>query len=215
LPGHEQPLLDVDTIDLGMEIQYEADLPVLKLAPVKVFDHRRLTEQRGEEWLRLIVPALVDVADVQGEFSLSIDSMRVPLAGSKQQVLHSTELSGQLQLHDVTTKFETPLLSAMVKVLADQYGKTPSETIRVAKDAEIHFEFRDGRLFQEGLRIGFPDLSPDLICRSSGSVGLDRSLDLVLQVPAILAGTQDRKSGEVHFQVTGTIDDPKVVEMTK
>ena len=205
--------MDVDAIDLGMEVQYEADIPVLKLAPMKVFDHRRLTGQRSEEWLRLIVPALADVADVQGEFSLSIDSMRVPLSGSKQQILRSTELSGQLQLHDVTTKVETPLLAAMVKVLADQYGKTPSETIRVAKDADIHFEFRDGRLFQEGLQIGFPDISPDLLCRASGSVGLDRSLDLILQAPAVLAETQKGKPGEVRFKVTGTIDDPKVVEM--
>jgi hypothetical protein len=196
-----------------MEIQFEADIPVLKLAPMTVFDHRQLTTQRSEEWLRLIAPALADVADVQGEFSMSIDSMRVPLSGSKQQMLHSTELTGQLQLHNVTTKVETPLLTAMVKVLADQYGKTPSEKIRVAKDAKVHFEFRDGRLFQEGLRIGFPDLSPDLICRSSGSVGLDRSLDLILQMPAILAGAKSGNLGEVRFKVTGTIDDPQVIEM--
>ena len=163
--------------------------------------------------MRLIAPALADVAEVQGDFSLSIDSMRVPLSGSKEQILHSTELSGELQLHDVTTKVETPLLTAMVKVLADQYGKVPSERIRVAKDADIHFEFRKGRLFQEGLQIGFPDLSPDLLCRVSGSVGLDRSLDLILQVPAMLAGTPQNESDELRFKVTGTVDEPKVVEM--
>ena len=48
LPGHEHPLLDVDAMDLDMEIQFEADTPVLKLAPMKVFDHQELTKQRSE-----------------------------------------------------------------------------------------------------------------------------------------------------------------------
>ena len=163
--------------------------------------------------MRLIAPALADVAEVQGEFSLSIDALHVPLAGSKQQLFRSMVLGGQLQLHQVSTTVQTPLLTAMVKVLADQYGKTPSETIKVAKDAKIHFELRDGRLFQEGLEVGFPDLSPDLVCRSSGSVGLDRSLDLILHVPAVLAGKQDGDSDEIRFRVTGTIDEPIVAEV--
>ena len=213
LPGHEHPLLDVDAIDLDMEIQFEADTPVLKLAPMKVFDRRQLTTQRGEEWLRLIAPAVAEVAGVKGEFSLSIDAMRIPLSGTKEQILRSTELSGQLQLHDVTTTVETPLLTVMLKILADQYGKTPSETVRVAKDAEIQFEFREGRLFQEGFQIGFPELSADLLCRASGSVGLDRSLDLILEVPAILAGKRNEEADVIRFKVTGTIDEPNVVEI--
>ncbi|KAA5539214.1 hypothetical protein FYK55_25170 [Roseiconus nitratireducens] len=215
LPEHEQPLLDVDGVDLKMEIRYQDDVPVLELAPVNLFDHRRLESQRGEEWLRLLVPALADVADVEGEFSLSIDSMHVPLSGSKQQLLRSTELNGQLQLHEVTTTVGTPLLTAMVKVLADQYGKSPSQTVRVAKDCEVHFQLREGRLFQEGLRIGLPEFSPDLVCRVGGSVGVDRSLDLVLQVPAALAGTATGQSGDVRFTVTGTLDNPTVAQADK
>ncbi|MDG2221910.1 MAG: hypothetical protein P8L85_11040 [Rubripirellula sp.] len=213
LPEHQQPLLDIDTLDFDMEIQFEGDTPVLQLAPTRIFDHQRLTTQRSEEWLRLIAPAIADVTAMEGDLSLTINSLRIPLSGSQQQLLRSTELSGDLQLHEVTTKVETPLLSAMVKVLADQYGKEASETIRIAKDAKISFELRDGRLFQKGLRFGFPDLSPDLVLQTNGSVGLDRTLDLTLQVPAALAAELGGEQGTVRFQVTGTIDDPQVVEL--
>jgi hypothetical protein len=48
---------------------------------------------------------------------------------------------------------------------------------------------------------------------SSGSVGLDKSLDLVLEVPAFLVDKQDleiKKAPPVRFRITGTIDKPVV-----
>jgi hypothetical protein len=41
-------------------------------------------------------------------------------------------------------------------------------------------------MYHEGLRFGFPDSSPDLIVNSSASVGQDKSLDVVLEVPGLL-----------------------------
>ena len=74
----------------------------------------------------------------------------------------------------------------MVKVLADMYGKKPSEVVRIVEDAEVRFQVREGRMHHEGLRIGFPDIAPDLLVSSRGSVGLDHSLDIVLEVPRIV-----------------------------
>ena len=38
-------------------------------------------------------------------------------------------------------------------------------------------------MYHEGLRLGFPDFSPDLLITPRGSVGFDKSLDFVLAVP--------------------------------
>ena len=81
---------------------------------------------------------------------------------------------------------KTPLIETMVKVLADMYGKKPSDVVRIVEDAEVRFQVREGRMHHEGLRIGFPDIAPDLLVSSRGSVGLDHSLDLVLEVPRIV-----------------------------
>ncbi len=214
---YDQPLLDVDAIDVTMHVETEEDVRMLALAPVKVFDKQKLTPALNDELLRLVAPTLGDVADVQGNVSLTLDTFRVPLGASKDQLVKGVELTGRLQLHEVSMTVETPLLSAMVKVLADLYGKKPSEVIRVVKDADIRFEVRNGRLFHEGLSIGFPDISPELLGTSRGSVGLDKSLDLIVEVPSVLAKADeapgDTGSDHVRLKITGTIDKPTVVEI--
>jgi hypothetical protein len=98
------------------------------------------------------------------------------------------------------------------------YGKKPSEVVRVVKNADVRFQVRDGRMYHEGLRFGFPDFSPDLIITSRGSVGFDKSLDFELEVPAILVDKKNleiKKAAPVHFRVTGTIDKPTVTEIIK
>jgi hypothetical protein len=106
----------------------------------------------------------------------------------------------------------------MVKVMADMYGKKPSDVVRVVKNADIKFKVQDGRMYHEGLRLGFPDFSPDLIITSRGSVGFDKSLDFELEVPSVLVDKQNldiKKAPPVHFRVTGTIDKPVVTEIKK
>jgi hypothetical protein len=96
------------------------------------------------------------------------------------------------------------------------HGKKPSDVVRVIQKAEVRFKVQDGRMYHEGLRFGFPDISPDLLISSQGWVGYDKSLDLVLEVPRILVdkkGVEIKKLDPVHFRVTGTIDQPIVKDI--
>ena len=72
-------------------------------------------------------------------------------------------------------------------------------------------------MHHEGLRIGFPDISPDLIANSRGSVGFDGSLDIVLEVPRLVLKKKDppdpKAPPPVRFRITGTIDKPVVTEI--
>ena len=214
LPGYDRPVLDVDGIDLAMKVETEEDVPMLAFAPTKVLDQQKVTAGLTDELLRLVAPTLGDVADIEGAVSLTLDQFRVPLGLPKDQFIQNLELAGRLQLHEISTSVETPLLSAMIKVLADLYGKAPSDVVRVVKDADVRFEVKEGRLFHEGLQVGFPDISPELLGTSRGSVGLDKSLDLVLEVPAALAKVADDAPADlIRFRITGTIDAPNVVEL--
>jgi hypothetical protein len=210
-----RPLLDVDGVDVSLSIEGEKDARVLTMAPVKLLDKQKLSAEFNQRLLQLVAPTVNDVLDVKGEVSLWVEKLHMPLRVSPDQLLKRTELSGKLQLHELTTTVKTPLLEAMVKVLADNYGKKPTDVVRVVKNAEIRFQLRDGRMHHEGLELGFPDISPKLLVRSSGSVGLDRSLDLVLEVPRILvkAKEPDDKADKIRFKVTGTIEKPNVVEI--
>jgi hypothetical protein len=89
---------------------------------------------------------------------------------------------------------------------------------RIIKDAEVRFEVREGRMHHEGLRLGLPDIAPALVFTSSGSVGLDHSLDLLLEAPRIaLPGKKTpadaNSTAPVRLRVTGTIEKPVVTEI--
>jgi hypothetical protein len=164
--------------------------------------------------LHLIAPTLADLSGVQGEISLSFEKFRVPLGVPKDEFAKKVELAGKLQLHQISVSTKTPLIETTVKLLADMYGKKPSDIVRVVENVEVRFQVREGRMHHEGLRIGFPDISPELLINSRGSVGLDKSLDLVLEIPRInLKEHKAKPQAPVRFRVTGTIDKPIVKEI--
>ncbi len=216
LTDDDPPALTADHVNLVFRVETSGDARLLTLAPVKVFDKRKLTPEMGDQLLTLIAPTLADLTGVEGTISLSFDTFRVPLGVPKNEFVKKVELSGKLQLHDITLSVKTPLLQTVIKVLADMYGKKPSDVVRVVENAEVRFQVRDGRLHHEDLRFGLPDISPDLLIRSSGSVGYDKTLDLVLDVPSILldkAKPDGKKTAAVRLRVTGTIDKPVVTEI--
>jgi hypothetical protein len=209
----DKAALSVDNIDLSFSVEKSGDVRMLKLAPVTVFKKQKLTPEMGDELFHLISPSLSDLAGVKGEFSLSIDTFGVPLGVSKSDFVKKVVLTGKLQLHDVSLNLKTPLLQTLVKVLADLYGKKPSDVVRVIQNADVRFKVQDGKMYHEGLRFGFPDISPDLLVSSQGWVGYDKSLDLVLEVPRViidLKEPQTKKLDTVRYRVTGTIDNPIV-----
>jgi hypothetical protein len=215
-PDAGPPLLDIEGVDLDVAVEGGKDSRVLAVAPARLLDKVDVSTAVNDRLLRLVVPTSEDVVDVKGQVSLYVDKLRIPLGVPVDQLIKRLDMSGKVQLHDVLTKVETPLLQAMVKVLADRFGKKPSEVVRVVKDTEVRFQVRNGRMYHEGLDLGFPDISPKLLVRSSGSVGLDKSLDLVLEMPRVLLDPQLRPelaADKVRFRITGTVDKPVVVEI--
>jgi hypothetical protein len=216
LKGGDKAALRVDHITLNFTVETTRDGRALTLAPVIIFEKQKLTPEVADELIHLIVPTLTDLAGVQGEISLSLEKFRVPLGIPESELEKKVELAGKLQLHQVTVSTKTPLLQTTVKVLADMYGKKPSDVVRVVKNADVKFNVKEGRMYHEGFKLGFPDISPDLIATSSGSVGFDKSLDLVLEVPGVLVDKKEldiKKAPPVRFRITGTIDKPVVTQI--
>src|SRR5262249_48075382 len=85
----------------------------------------------------------------------------------------------------------------------------PSRVLRLAQNDEIRFHVRDGRLHQEGLRIGFPDIDPELVVSSRGSVGLDKTLDIFVELPRLDKSLRKELS-PAKCHITGTIANPKI-----
>ena len=216
LTEDDPAVLNAEHVNLVFKVETSGEVRLLTLAPVKVFDKQKLTPEMGDQLLHLITPTLADLTGVQGTISLSFDTFRVPLGVPKNEFVKRVELSGKLHLREISLSVKTPLLQTVVKVLADMYGKKPSDVVRVVENAEVRFRVRDGRIHHEDMRFGFPDISPDLLIRSHGSVGCDRTLDLELDVPALLLDKGKptvKKTAPVRLRVTGTIDKPIVTEI--
>jgi hypothetical protein len=101
------------------------------------------------------------------------------------------------------------MAQTMVQLVADMNGKDASRVVRLARDAEIRFHVRDGRMHHEGVRVGFPDIDPDLVITSRGSVGLDRSVDLLVELPRLDKALREKK-GPAKCRITGTLTQPKI-----
>jgi hypothetical protein len=208
--------LTVDNVNLTFGVDTSGAVPMLTLAPSMIFDKQKLTPAVTDQLLPLIAPTLSDLAGVRGEFSLSFERFRLPLGVPKGEVEKTVELAGKLQLHEISLSTKTPLLQTTVKMLADMYGKKASDVVRVVQNVDVKFKVQDGRMYHEGLRFGFPDISPDLVATSSGFVGFDESLDFVLEVPAFLVNKKEldiKKAPPVRFRVTGTLDKPVVTQI--
>jgi hypothetical protein len=209
LRGQEEPAIDVDGINMAMRVEKAGEERVLAVDPMVLFDRRKLTPRLAGRLLHLFDPTMSDNAHVSGSFSLSVDKLRIPLGARRDWAVKRTEVEGKLVLHDVSTEVNNPMRQLLVHLVADLNGKDPPHVVRLAHDAEIRFHVTDGRLYHEGLRIGFPDIDPELRLTSRGSVGLDRTLDLFVELPRLDRALRKTK-GPARCRITGTIDNPRV-----
>jgi hypothetical protein len=173
---------------LNLQVENSASGRVLVVEPIEVLKNSKLNLGLAGGLLQLIDPGLHGSdRDITGEMSLAFKKLRIPIGGSKDQLAKRLEAEGILTLHQVATEAKNrgPIQQALLQMLADLNGKQASSVVRIAEDSEIRFQLRDGRMHHEGLRIGFPEIDPDLVVSSRGSIGMDETLDLHMELPRL------------------------------
>jgi hypothetical protein len=209
LTKQDEPVIDVDDINMTFRVEKAEEGRVLTLDPMVVFDRRTLSPKLASRLLHLFDPTMSDDPQISGAVSLSLDKLRIPIGVPRERAVQRMKLEGTLVLHDVATEVCNPMRQVLVQLVADMNGKDASHVVRLTQDAEIRFHVRDGRLYHEGLRIGFPDIDPGLQLTSRGSVGLDKTLDLFLELPRLDEALRKEK-GPARCRITGTIANPQV-----
>lgn len=202
-----------DPIDIRAELAPAADGRISEwtIAPVQLLTHARLEPPVAKSVLAYIAPVLADSTHTGGEFSLRIDSGRLPVGDPG-----SGSLAGVLSMHAVDLG-PGPLAIKTFQELP--LNIPPPPTVRIADQSHVHFKLADRRVWHEGLQFGLPLKKPGqrLDVQSSGSVGLDdESLDLkfVLPIPADLP--QDRPligalaGKQISLGVGGVLGDPQI-----
>lgn len=213
----KQPVIDLEAFDLALRVERMNQGEYLVIDDAVVFHNRQITADACSQFLQLIDPTLGDVVRAEGQFTLQLDRLKLPLNVDLAESERHMSLAGTLELHQVTTAATTPLLKGIVRVAADMHNQPPSEIVRVVNQSVIDFEIRAGRLYHTGLRFGLPDIDPDLVIRAAGSVGLDETLDVHVSIPKLFLNEQPidqpNQVEVAKLHITGTIAKPIVTRL--
>jgi hypothetical protein len=144
--------------------------PRLRLNPLELaFDrganlqHAKLTPALCDELLSYITPAL-SRSTVNGEVSMTVDpASRVPLMATEKM-----EGGGRVTLHSVQIQ-GGPLIRVLATLTRNK------SAVALQKEAVVNFRVTHGRVYHDKLELYFPDM----MIRTSGSVGFDGTLDLI------------------------------------
>ena len=159
---------EITPINLAVELQpanATADgRRALLIHPGTVLKRAAVTPEMWAELLPYVLPMAADSTNVAGELSVELDEWRIPLddpqlsTGTGRLIVHRLEM--------------TP--GPLFRKLAALLRLTP--TLRVVPDSTIAFQMRQQRLEHHNLMFAFPTV----IVRTNGSVGLDKTLEVVV-----------------------------------
>jgi hypothetical protein len=140
----------------------------LTLASGRIVERARLTPAACADALGFALPAFANAAQADGTISLDLEQNRIPLTDPDRALVR-----GKLTVHTATVS-PGPLVTELATLLGAK-----QTTLTLASEQVVPVRLENGRVHHENfaIRIGQSDI------RSSGSVGLDGGLALVLELP--------------------------------
>jgi hypothetical protein len=165
-----------------------------------VIEKAKITPELCSGALGYAMPLLANVAQAEGSLSLSLEGGRVALSAPA-----TSEIKGTIVLHSATVG-ANPTLRELANVLKI------SMTTGLVKECKVPFQMIQGKVHHSNLELVFPELT----LKSSGAVGLDGSLALVVETPipprlaaaAKLTPAQARQT--IRIPIGGTLEQPRV-----
>jgi translocation and assembly module TamB len=194
--------LNQGKLKLAIGVRLDPGPSELVFYPGTTVERAVVTPQMCADALGYVAPALAKAAEAEGTFSMTIDSGRVPLGRPE-----SGDLAGKITLHSVRVG-PGPLMKEL-SVLS-----TNPNSITLAKEQVVPFRMVNGRVHHENLKLSFPELT----ITTSGSVGIDGTLDLVAEMPippkwlgkTPLAASLAKQT--LRLPINGTLSQPKLNE---
>ncbi len=202
-------------LHLTPQIRFDRNPAVLVLPKEKVIDRVQMSPELCNAWLKFVAPLLADATQIDGQFSLDVASGALPLSAPT-----TGELGATLGVHHV--KVRPGGTALQVLGMFDQIqsiitrkpaGNGPRDHIWMQMPEQaIAFKLAGGRVHHTDVTF----LIGDGVVQSSGSVGMDETIDLVLQIPIrdewtrdqkLLAGLKDKS---LKIPVRGTLTRPQI-----
>lgn len=204
-----RPLLDTPVGDFKVEYVAADNAPLVQVAAETLLDHATLTPELFDYGLQFVLPIVSDAAAVEGSISLATHTISVPLSNPKDLVGE-----GQLSIHEVAMGVRSPLIMKISEFAAKVFRRPMPNRVVLADESIIDFRIDQQQVWHQGVRFGLPDIDPDLVFATSGTVGFDHRLDLVLEIPLPVHWISNRAEIKelgfkpLHIPIRGTLEDP-------
>lgn len=149
------------------QVRFGGEGAVLEVGGGRVADQVRISPQMCAGALQYIAPPLAGVAAAEGKFSIDLDECRIPLDFPERG-----SLAGRMTVHSVAIG-----PGPLVHQLATALGL--GGTAQLSRESTVPFRMVQGRVYHRDLQLVFDDVT----VTTHGSVGLDQSLALVVEMP--------------------------------
>ncbi|HEY2827691.1 MAG TPA: hypothetical protein VGJ04_08845 [Pirellulales bacterium] len=190
--------------------------PELVLGKGTILSNVQISDELSDSWLKFVAPMVTDSTRTEGSFSVELDGARVPLADPKK-----ADVGGRLIVQNMTVT-PGPLFRTFVvigqQVEALVQGRIPSAGLNgdtallKIDDQKVDFHLVDGRVYHQGLSMQVGQVT----MRTRGWVGLDESVNIVVEIPVKDEWTRQRNSplasldeSTIRIPIVGNLKDPK------
>jgi hypothetical protein len=99
LAGLDEPVIDVDGLNMTVRLEKAEQGRVLTLDPVVIFDKQKRSPKLANNLLHLFDPTMGDIPDINSEFSLSVDKLSVPIGLPREEAVKRIQMEGKRVLH--------------------------------------------------------------------------------------------------------------------
>jgi hypothetical protein len=155
-------------VTLAPTLRLDADPGEVTLAKGAVVARAKLTPQATAGALGYALPAIANATQAEGEISASIDDNRFALADPTR-----ASAKGTLVIHKAVVG-AGPVVSEVAKLLGAK-----ATTMTLANESTVPVQVANGRVYHQNFAFKVSGTT----FHTSGSVGFDQSLDLVVDVP--------------------------------
>ncbi len=170
------------------------DGQLLSLPEIRLVDQRQLVAPPGpmlvdvnmtpemcRQWLKYVSPVLADATEVDGRLTLIVESGQMPLAQPE-----SAEISGIVRVHSARVT-PGPLArqaiesaATLARLITQRAPAWADRELQIElPPQDIAFRMHQGRVYHQGITFQ----ASEVVVTTRGSVGLDQTLDMLVEVP--------------------------------
>jgi hypothetical protein len=216
-----EPTIDLNHLDVTFRIERQDDQPVLRIEPTTLFDRHKLTPRSFRGGMQLVAPLMANKIDAEGEFSVHLTEFEVPLGRTRRMDQRERELriEGVIEFHRASVAIKDSIATKISEVVNRLTFYSGPNRIYVKRGTKVQVLMRNGRVYHKGLALLVPFGDSSIKFISSGSVGIDETLDLRVAVHPPLGPLKHtfiaRRMREEPITVRfgGTLDDPKLMRV--